>query len=173
MPKTFPLAAAKLKKLLNLTPAAEGVYIKRVYKSASAPGERPSMTMAYALAAADAPSRLHRLDCDELWHFYAGQPLSVYLLGPTGFKRELLGPAPEKGQKPVIVIPCGVIFGALAQEGEWCLFGCTCSPGFSEEGCELIPAEHPALHAAAPQSDLIAALAGNASHTVPNRRKLT
>jgi len=172
MPKNLPAPAAKIKRLLNLKPSAEGVYIKHVHESAAAFGGRPAMTTAYALAAANAPSRLHRLDCDEVWHFYAGHPLSVYLLGRTGFKRMVLGPALAEGQMPLIAIPGGTIFGALAHEGEWCLFGCTCSPGFAEAGCEIIPAEHPALRAAARrQGDLLKALTGGAAHSKTKSRR--
>jgi predicted cupin superfamily sugar epimerase len=146
MNSNLPPAALAVKKALFMEPIDEGVYIKRLYQSTPDPAGRPAMTMAYALAADAVPSRLHCLDCDELWHFYLGQPLAVYLFGQGRLSTLILGPDLSSGHTPVIVIPAGTIFGACpVQPGGWCLFGCTCTPGFIPAGYTPIQADHPAL----------------------------
>ncbi|MDR3348413.1 MAG: cupin domain-containing protein [Acidaminococcales bacterium] len=156
MDKNLPPAAADIVNSLGLKHVQEGIYLKRVYESAALPGERRAVTSAYALAAGIAPSRLHRLDCDELWHFYAGHPLSIYIFGRDGVSVRALGANIARGENPLIAIPRGAIFGAaVAGPGDWCLFGCTCAPGFQQEGCEFFAAGSPALAPFAEHAALI------------------
>jgi predicted cupin superfamily sugar epimerase len=156
MDKTLPPPAEKIVYSLGLKRVREGVYLRRVYESAAEGGGRRAVTSVYALAARRAPSRLHRLDCDELWHFYAGHPLPVYTFGPEGVRAQILGANVAKGESPLIAMPRGVIFGAAAEGfDDWCLFGCTCVPGFRPEGCEFFAADSPALAPFAEHAELI------------------
>ena len=155
MNKTLPPAAAKIINILGLRRGYEGVYLKRLYEG-RADGQRRAATSALALAAKSAPSRLHRLDCDELWHFYAGQTIRIYTFDQDGVRSQALGANLGRGEKPLIAVPQGVIFGAAVDgPDDWCLFGCTCVPGFQPEGCEFFAANSPALAPFAGHAELI------------------
>ncbi len=77
-------------------------------------------------------SCFHRLTYDEVWHFYSGDPLSLYLLHPDGSSEEIImGADPLQGQKVQYLVPAGVWQGGcLAPGGRYALFGCTMAPGF-------------------------------------------
>jgi len=90
-------------------------------------------------------SCFHRLAFDEVWHFYEGSPLDLFLLHPDGRTEQVrLGPDDLRQ----FVVPKGVWqAGRLAQaaedssltswptsshanESRYALFGCTMAPGF-------------------------------------------
>jgi predicted cupin superfamily sugar epimerase len=89
------------------------------------------------LFCADPPSRslFHRLAFDEVWHFYAGDPLRLVLLHPDGSDGEVvMGADVADGQRVQTVVPAGVWqAGELAPGGAWALYGCTMAPGFTAE----------------------------------------
>lgn len=74
----------------------------------------------------------HRLPVDEIWHFYAGDPLRLVLLYPDGRSRDvIMGNDPLRGQIVQFVVPAGVWqAGRLKEGGRYALFGCTMAPGF-------------------------------------------
>jgi predicted cupin superfamily sugar epimerase len=77
-------------------------------------------------------SCFHRLQSDEVWHFYGGDPLELYLLYPDGsHKVVILGNDVLDGEEIQFVVPADVWqAGATAPGGEYSLFGCTMAPGF-------------------------------------------
>ena len=83
----------------------------------------------------DPPSRslFHRLEFDEVWHFYGGDPIRLVLLHPDGRDQEVvLGGDVLAGQHVQYVIPARVWqAGELVPGGAWGLFGCTMAPGFT------------------------------------------
>ena len=88
---------------------------------------------------AESPESLscfHRLDYDEVWHVYGGDPFKLYLLHPDGRGEEvLMGGDPHAGQQIQFVVPSGVWqAGCLVPGGRFALFGCTMAPGFTG-GC--------------------------------------
>ena len=94
-------------------------------------------------------SALHRLKSDEMWHFYAGLPLTVHIITPAGEYREIrLGAAPELGECFQAFVPAGCWFGAESC-GEYSLVGCTVAPGFDFSDFEM--AGRTALTAIFPQ----------------------
>jgi len=143
----LPLPAQEIVDKLELEKSEEGVYVKSVYKSPNCYAqdkERFAATTAYVLTAFAAPSRWHRLDCDEIWHFYNGKPIDVFLFFADRLEKITFGPNFLDGEQPKIVIPKGTVFGALVKDKEdWCLFGCTCVPGFTKKSCELIEKDNP------------------------------
>ncbi len=156
---TLPLAAENIVKQLNMEKLKEGVYAKRSYDGPALEGGRAGVSSAYAVVAWTAPSYLHRLDCDELWHFYAGHSLDVHVLEETGFRVYRMGPDIAAGENPEVILPKGTIFGALAAKPTaWCLFGCVCIPGFEFSGCEYITANHPALDGYTGEREILARL---------------
>lgn len=133
---------------LQLEPHPEGGYFRRVYTaelmlSAAALPEhgasRPVASAIYYLLTADQRSRLHRLKSDELWHFYAGSPLTVHILDNRGeYVTRCLGPDPGARQQFQLPIRAGCWFGATVDEPTgFSLIGCTVAPGFDFADFEL------------------------------------
>lgn len=79
-------------------------------------------------------SCFHRLTHDEMWHFYGGDPLVLYLLYEDGSSEEIImGNDPLKGHYVQYLIPAGIWqAGCLAAGGRYSLFGCTMAPGFTD-----------------------------------------
>ncbi|WP_116084173.1 cupin domain-containing protein [Tropicimonas sp. IMCC34011] len=125
---------------LSLEPHPEGGHYRQSWVSWGAAGERPSGTAIYYLLAAGEVSRWHRVDADEVWHFYAGDPLVLALSrtdeGPA--TPMTLGSDFAAGQRPQIIVPNGW-WQAARSSGAWTLVGCTVSPGFRFEGFEMAP----------------------------------
>lgn len=146
---------------LNLQPHPEGGCYRQVYcSSESVPGEhlparfggaRPFSTSIYFLLRGGQFSALHRIKSDEIWHFYAGAPLSISVLELGGATSELrLGPSPERGESFQQIVPAGAWFGAALEEPQsFALLGCTVAPGFDFADFEL--AERDRLVAEFPQ----------------------
>lgn len=95
-------------------------------------------------------SLFHRLTADEIWHFYAGDPLRLVLLHPDGSSQEVvMGGDPLKGQFVQFVIPAGVWqAGHLLTGGRYALYGCTVAPGFTGDcfeggACAELLAKYP------------------------------
>jgi predicted cupin superfamily sugar epimerase len=77
-------------------------------------------------------SLFHRLAHDEVWHFYAGDPIRLVLLHPDGSDEEVALGDPLEGRCPQTVVPAGVWqAGELVPGGTWGLFGVTMAPGFT------------------------------------------
>lgn len=91
-------------------------------------------TAIYALVTRTDFSAMHRLKTDEIWHFYAGDPIELLLLHPEGRSEVLvLGADVLAGQAPQFAVPAGVWMGARPLGGSpdaYSLFGCTLAPGF-------------------------------------------
>ena len=115
----------------------------------------------YALVTREDFSAMHRLKTDELWHYYAGDPLELLLLHPDGRSEKIiLGPDPLAGQHPQFTVPHGTWMGAWpvrAAPDAYTFFGTTMAPAFDPSDFEVgyrdeLAAGHPAF------ADLIAAL---------------
>ena len=78
-------------------------------------------------------SLFHRLEFDEVWHFYAGEPMRLVLLYPDGSSADIVMSSDlAAGHRVQYVIPAGVWqAGELVGDGSWALFGCTMAPGFT------------------------------------------
>ena len=137
------LTADKIIALLNLKPhPEEGGYFVETYRSSETISEKalPSRykgvrsfgTAIYYLLTPETFSTMHRLQSDEIFHFYLGAPVEMLQLWPDGSGRILiLGTDIMNGMKPQVVIPKGVWQGAkLIKDGKLALLGTTVSPGF-------------------------------------------
>jgi uncharacterized protein len=87
-------------------------------------------------------SALHRLQIDELWHFYAGDAIEHVQLGPPADACVVttLGPDLPGGQIPQLTVSAGVWQGARLVPGGprgWALVGTTTSPAWIETDFEL------------------------------------
>jgi predicted cupin superfamily sugar epimerase len=135
--------ATELIAALNLAEHPEGGYYSEVYRSPAIvkPGDarspRPALTSIYFLLLADAVSRWHRVRSDEIWHFYEGAPLDLWIAPPEGNRPEphRLGPfAPS--QRPTLAVPAGW-WQAARTTGAYTLVGCTVAPGFEFQDFSL------------------------------------
>ncbi len=109
-------------------------------------GGRPCVSAILFLITEADFSALHRLRMDEIWHFHAGDPAELVLLGPaSGTGRTIvLGADVPGGHAPQAVVPAGTWQGARLLPGKgagrgWALFGCTVAPGWDEREFELGP----------------------------------
>jgi uncharacterized protein len=144
------MTAEEIRTLLGLAPHPEGGYFRETYRAAEVVpaaalparygADRAHATAIYYLLCPGTFSALHRLRSDEVFHFYAGDPVEMLLLPPDGGGRVVtLGGDLAAGQRPQQVVPAGVWQGArLGAGGAWALLGCTVAPGFDfadyEEG---------------------------------------
>jgi uncharacterized protein len=81
---------------------------------------------------ADSFSALHRVETDEIYHFYLGDAVELLLLLPGGAsQRVILGPKILEGQQVQFVVPAGSWQGSrLVDGGRYALLGTTMAPGF-------------------------------------------
>lgn len=130
-------------KLLDLKPLdIEGGFFRETYRSedilpktalpAFYQTARCLGTAIYYLLTPESFSVLHKVNSDEIFHFYLGDPVQMLLLYPDGTGREVtLGQDLGSGQAVQLVVPRGVWQGAaLKQGGRFALLGTTVSPGF-------------------------------------------
>jgi uncharacterized protein len=133
---------------LQLNPHPEGGFFKETYRSdgliaaqglpAQFGGERNFSTCIYFLLRSQDRSLFHRIKSDELWHFYAGTSLTLYVLSASGLKTFKLGPDPQNKEAFQIVIPAGCWFGARVDlPNSYTLTGCTVAPGFDFQDFEF------------------------------------
>ncbi|MEF2230878.1 MAG: cupin domain-containing protein [Pseudodesulfovibrio sp.] len=89
-------------------------------------------TAIYYLLTPATYSHLHRLETDEIFHFYLGDPCEMVHLHPDGRGETLrLGANLGAGERPQIVVPRGSWQGMrLLPGGDFALMGCTVAPGF-------------------------------------------
>lgn len=131
-----------IKKLkLQLHPS-EGGYFVETYRSeelvsCSNLPERYSQnksfsTAIYYMLTPETFSALHRLPSDEVFHFYLGDPVVLFIIYPDGKGEEIiLGQDITGGEFVQYVVPKEVWFGArLKNGGKWALMGTTVAPGF-------------------------------------------
>ena len=128
---------------LDLRPHPEGGHYRRLYQSQhrwlTETGEHRSiLTTIYYLLVAGEYSRWHRVDADEVWHHYEGDPLLLYCFDPAEriHTRHRLGGVTEDST-PVHVVPTGV-WQAAEPLGSYTLAGCSVAPGFEFSGFSLI-----------------------------------
>tara|TARA_R110000868_G_scaffold120540_2_gene320116 strand:- start:161 stop:640 length:480 start_codon:yes stop_codon:yes gene_type:complete len=135
-------SAKKFIEQLQLEPLAEGGWFKRIYESSQTDntGRRYSAAIYYLLEAPDF-SCFHRIDCDEIWHFYAGEALMIHQIDAYGkHTSALLGnPLDTQLATPSVIIPAGSWFAAEIISGEkFSLVGCTTTPEFIYPAYEII-----------------------------------
>jgi uncharacterized protein len=118
---------------------------------------RSASTCIYYMLCDGAYSAWHRIRSDEVWHFYAGDPLDVHVLDAAGqLVTHRLGNALVRDDAVFqAVVPAGCWFAAecpiLADQADaagFALVGCTVAPGFEFSEFELADAD--ALAAAHP-----------------------
>ncbi len=132
-------------KTLELQPHPEGGHYRQTYKANEGlkvsqlperfDGHRAFSTAIYYLLQNDEVSALHKINQDEIWHFYDGTGLSLHVIAPDGdYSRLKLGTRLDQGQRPQAWVPAGYLFGATLDDPiGYALCGCTVAPGFEFE----------------------------------------
>lgn len=109
--------AERLIRQFELAPHPEGGYYRETYRSPMGvtvkAGKRAASTAIYYMLEPGAHSAWHRIASDEIWHFYAGAALNVYVLDERGLITHRLGdPLREPGCAFQVVVPAGLWFAA-------------------------------------------------------------
>lgn len=145
--------AAQWIESLQLQPHPEGGWFREVYRAQESipsrclpdrfSGDRCFSTAIYYLLEKGDFSALHRIQQDELWHFYEGSPLDVEMIDLQGNHSTIkLGRDLQSGQQPMAVVPAGCLFGAaVSDRSGFALAGCTVAPGFDFADFELADRE--------------------------------
>ncbi|RDU96650.1 cupin domain-containing protein [Trinickia dinghuensis] len=122
---------------------------------------RSASTCIYYMLCDGAYSAWHRIRSDEVWHFYAGDPIDVHVIDASGQRTtHRLGNALVREDANFqVVVPAGCWFaaecpalGGEAESAGFAFVGCTVAPGFEFSDFELaeverLAAEYP-THAA-------------------------
>ena len=129
-------------KELNLTPHPEGGYYQETYRSSEIIpneqlsnvyiGDRNVSTAIYFLLKSDSFSAFHKINQDEIWHFYEGAAVKIHQIAPDGaYTSIIVGNDLAKGETFQHVVPAGYWFAATVEkENSYSLVGCTVAPGF-------------------------------------------
>lgn len=153
-------------QLLKLLPHPEGGFFKETYragekmKAGHLPeryhGDRNFSTAIYFLLRSQDKSAFHRIKSDELWHFYQGSTLLIYMLTDHGLEIQRLGADVSAGDSLQVLVPAQHWFGALVEKPDsYSLCGCTVAPGFDFEDFEMgkrdyllsiYPEQHKIIH---------------------------
>ena len=110
----------------------EGGYFRLMYRSSFS-------SAIYYLVAPNDFSLLHRLNSDEHFHFYAGDPVEMVQISEEGILKTItIGSNIMNGQEPQVLAPAGIWQGARLQEGgQWALLGTTMAPRYEDSEFEL------------------------------------
>ncbi len=126
----------------NLQNHPEGGYFKETYRSLEEiasenlgeefEGNRNYCTSIYFLLTSDKFSAFHKINQDEIWHFYTGTTLKLHQISPEGkYSFVMIGNDFINRETPQYTVPANHYFAAEVLEKESFSFvGCTVSPGF-------------------------------------------
>jgi predicted cupin superfamily sugar epimerase len=154
-------ARDELIRRFDLKPHPEGGFFNETYRSAARVSRddghdglaqtRSASTAIYYLLCDGAHSAWHRIRSDEVWHFYAGEPLNVHVIDASGalLTHKLGNTLTHPDAVFQAVVPAGLWFAAeCAGPATFALVGCTVAPGFEFSEFEIadvdaLKAEHP------------------------------
>lgn len=100
---------------------------------------RSVSTLIYYLLEGDQFSAFHKVKYDEIWHFYKGCSVSLYILTDDGEIMKIqIGNELENNENIQYVIKGDTWFGAeINDKSLYSLIGCSVSPGFDFRDFEL------------------------------------
>lgn len=132
----------KIIEKLKLLPHPEGGYYKETYRSSGLiqsenlghafTEARNYATSIYFMLTSDTFSAFHKINQDEIWHFYDGSPILLHVISDSGnHTQQIIGKDLFNGQNPQIVVPANHWFAAtVINKNDYSLVGCGVSPGF-------------------------------------------
>ena len=132
------LTASDVIRLLDLKPHPEGGHFRETFRDPRQAGGRALSTAIYFLLARGERSHWHRIDAVEVWHYYAGDALTLQIADDDGTHSITLGPGLAAGEAPQAIVPA-YAWQAAESAGDWTLVGCTVAPGFDFATFELAP----------------------------------
>ncbi|ANM12496.1 MULTISPECIES: cupin domain-containing protein [unclassified Rhizobium] len=124
-------------RALAMQPHPEGGWYAETFRD-TAGGERGHSTAIYYLLTRGQRSHWHRVhDAVEVWHYYAGAPLSLHRSEDgTASETLTLGTDLAAGERPQAIVPANW-WQAAESRGDFTLVGCTVSPGFEFSSFEM------------------------------------
>jgi len=178
-PMTGELTADEIRALSKLDPNATCGFVRVTFlsKQSLAAGalpapfadKRPLGSALYFMVTPVAPVRLHRIRNDQLYHYYLGDPLEVFLLHADGSTdRVIVGPDLRSGHNVQLLIPGNTFHTArLIGQRRWFLGASTEWPGVAPADVEIgdldaLSGKYPAVAA-----DL-RAIAASVQHVAPS-----
>ena len=136
------MTAQEIINTFELIEHPEGGYYKETYRSngiiqnghlsSDFEGDRNYATSIYFLLTSDKFSAFHKINQDEIWHFYKGSTLKLHMISPNGdYSFVMIGNNLEQNEQPQFVVPAGYWFAAeVLKENSYAFTGCTVAPGF-------------------------------------------
>lgn len=143
------MTAEEIIRQFNLQEHPEGGYFKETYRSkgiipnsildSSFEGDRNICTGIYFLLTSEKFSAFHKVNQDEMWHFYKGAPLKLHMISTKGeYSFVIIGNNLKKGQIPQFTVNGGDWFAAeVIDQNSFSFVGCTVAPGFDFKDFEL------------------------------------
>ncbi|WP_407177528.1 cupin domain-containing protein [Bradyrhizobium sp. STM 3562] len=135
-----PLSAADIIARLELRPHPEGGHYRETFRDSRADAQgRACSTAIYFLLARGEISQWHRIDAVEIWHYYAGSPLTLRIAHDGCATHTVrLGSDVAAGERPQAIVPASA-WQTAESTGDWTLVGCTVAPGFEFAQFEMAP----------------------------------
>ncbi len=133
------MSAADIIARLELKPHPEGGHYRETFRDSRGDANgRAFSTAIYFLLARGERSHWHRIDAVEVWHYYAGDALTLEIADDGGQGSIRLGSDLIAGEIPQAIVPPHA-WQAAESTGDWTLVGCTVAPGFDFAKFELAP----------------------------------
>jgi uncharacterized protein len=134
-----PPSASDIIARLDLKPHPEGGHYRETFRDPAVDTSgRSHSTAIYFLLSRGERSRWHRIDAVEVWHYYAGDALTLRIADDDCARSITLGPDIAAGETPQAIVPAST-WQAAESVGDWTLVGCTVAPGFDFATFELAP----------------------------------
>lgn len=145
------ISDVELIERFSLRPHPEGGFFRETFRdtlevtvspsefdSGASQHTRSAATAIYYLLRQGDRSRFHRLRFCEVWHFYLGGPLEIWMLAKGTATSVRLGPNFIGGERLQVMIPAGCWFAAApVSTAAYSFVGCTVAPGFEFSDFEL------------------------------------
>src|SRR6266851_7307540 len=149
IPMIGELSDKEICSLLDLEPNATCGFVRVTFTSTQSIAAgglpapfadgRPLGSALYFMVTTGAPVRLHRIRNDQLYHYYLGDPLEVFLLHANGnAERIIVGPDLRSGQRVQLMIPGHTFHTArVIGRSRWFLGASTEWPGVMPADVEI------------------------------------
>lgn len=143
------MRAEEIIERFQLEKHPEGGYFKETYRSKGVIpntilgdafiGERNYSTSIYFLLTSEHFSAFHKINQDEVWHFYKGSCLHLHIITKDGdYEIIKIGSDLENHEIPQFVVNAGDWFAAeVPKKDSYAFVGCTVAPGFDFRDFEM------------------------------------